>query len=244
MSDFFKDTIYLESVGSTNTYLKEKEIDDKTIIYTFNQTQGRGRNEKNWSGFSNKNIAISFLLKPEEPFNHNLWHIASASLALIDILNTYEIKTQWIKWPNDVYIGEDKLAGILAESVWRESRIAKLIVGIGININCSKEDLSLLDNKATSISIQVGREFDLHAFFSTYKERLSYWLKLLYSKKGIKKTREEWIKNCNILNKDVEWNNGSKKITGKITNIEHDGTLILMTEENEFKINSGEIKVI
>ena len=245
MSNFFNNTIYLESIDSTNTYLKEKELEDKTIVYSFNQSQGKGRNQKNWVNFKNKNIAISFLLKPENPFNHNLWYIASASLALTDILKNNNIKNYWIKWPNDIYIGKEKLAGILAESVWREAKNAKLIVGIGINVNCTLEEISLLDNKATSLSVQTGKNFNMHNFFNLYKEKLSNWLNLLYDKDGIKTIRENWIKYCNIMNKNVEWKNGAKIITGTITNIEEDGTLVLKTtKDNELKVISGEIKII
>lgn len=238
----FNKILYLERIESTNDYLKKGTFDDKTIVYTLNQTKGRGQGQKKWKGFKDKNIAISFLIKPQRVFNNNIWYVAAASLSLIDMLKKYHIKNSWIKWPNDVYIKKDKLAGILAESVWISDRLTKIIIGIGININCTKKDLSGLGNRATSLYIQKRGIFDLHDFFYAYKEQLSKWL-LMIEKDGILEIRKKWLKYCKIINKKVEWLKDGNKINGKIINIENDGSLIFKGKNIYEKIISGEVMI-
>jgi BirA family biotin operon repressor/biotin-[acetyl-CoA-carboxylase] ligase len=244
-NDFFKNVIFFEYIGSTNDYLKKNNIEDKTVIYTFNQNKGRGRGQKGWVDIKDKNLALSFLLKPEKVFKNNIWYIAAASLALIDVIKQNKISNYWIKWPNDIYINKSKIAGILAETIWQSSKIKKIIIGIGINVNCTKKDFSNLKNNATSFYLESGILFDMNNFFIKYKECLSKWLLiLLYKKRGIKKVKKCWLKYNKIINRKAEWRNQSKIVIGKIIKIEEDGTIILKTIEKEEKIISGEIELI
>ena len=240
--NFFNKIIFLESVDSTNDYLKKNDFKDRTIIYTYNQTKGRGRDQKKWIDFKDQNLAISFLIKPDIIVNNNIWYIAASSLALIDIIKKMKISGYWIKWPNDIYIEKSKIAGILAESIWQSNRINKLIIGIGINVNCTSSDLSVLKNDATSFYILSGTKPDLKDFFNKYNKELSKWLTVLLCKKnGMIKVKKNWLKYCKILNKEVEWRTRDIKKSGRIVKIEDDGTIILRTEEKDEKVISGEI---
>jgi len=243
-NEYFKKTIYLKSTDSTNTYLKDNKILPDTIVYTFNQTKGRGRNQKNWIDFTNKNVAVSFTIKPDNKIINSIWLIATASLALIDILKKNKIKNYWIKWPNDVYINKYKLSGILAESVWQQDEIIKLIIGIGININCNKSDLLNLNNDATSLLLESGKEYNLEKFFIEYKNKISKWLNILVNKKNLGKIKKAWLKNCKIINKKVEWQNGSKTLYGIITDINDEGNLIFQNDDMTANIVSGDVKVL
>ena len=240
-NDFFDDIIFLESIDSTNDYLKKNNFKNKTIAYTFNQTKGKGRDQKKWVDIKNKNLALSFLMEPETIFNNNIWYIAATSLALIDVIKKKRISDYWIKWPNDIYIKKSKIAGILAETIWRSNKIKKIIIGIGINVNCTSGDLSALANAATSFYMQSGVVFDMNDFFNVYKDRLSEWLSiLLYKKNGISAIKKNWLKHSKITNKDVIWQNHGMKIYGKIIKIEDNGTIIFRTKQKDEKIISGE----
>lgn len=243
-NEFFNNVIHLDSIDSTNNYLKNNNFEDKTIVYTFNQTKGRGREQKSWIDIKNKNLAVSFLLKPKFVFINNIWYISAASLALIDVIKKLNIKGCWIKWPNDIYVKKEKIAGILAESKWESKKIEKIIIGIGINVNCTKKDLSSLDNKATSLFIQTGLELNIKDFFYSYKDELSKWLSILFFKKnGIEIIKENWFKYSKIINKKVEWIVTDKKETGRIIKIEDDGTLILKIKGKKQKVTSGDIRI-
>jgi BirA family transcriptional regulator, biotin operon repressor / biotin---[acetyl-CoA-carboxylase] ligase len=244
LKNFFNKIIYTETTESTNTFLKENDFEDKTILYTFNQTKGRGRENRNWINFSNKDLALSIGLKPQVVFQQNVWYISLISLSLIDVFKKLKIKNSWIKWPNDVYIENKKIAGILSESIWKNNSLSKFIIGIGININSCENDLKMItDKKTTSIFLETGKEVHLNDFVKMFIDSLSKWF-LLFEKNKIERIKKEWIKYCNIINKKVEWKSNEKKTIGIISDIDKDGFLYLKTENETIKIICGEISIL
>lgn len=121
----------VDEIDSTNTYLKENYLVlcDKTVIITNKQTAGRGRFNRNW--VCDNDIAFSILFKE---FHRNE---IIAPLAIINALKEMNIDAK-IKWPNDIYFQNKKLAGILIEDVYLEKFKAS-IVGIGINMSNKEE---------------------------------------------------------------------------------------------------------
>jgi len=237
-NDFFKKEIYLKKIDSTNNYLKLTSFEDNFIIYTFNQTKGRGRRNREWLDFKNKNLAISFLIRSTiDP----IWLICTASLSLIDVLNSLNIKNSWIKWPNDIYINDKKLSGILAESVWSDKKIEKVIIGIGININNNIKDLIKLNN-ATSIYIETGKKQNLKTIYKGFKRELSKWLIELIENKNFNLIRNKWKELSLISSKKIKWINGDNIIYGLINDIKDDGTLVIKTiDDNLYEVKSGDV---
>jgi len=238
---FFKKSIYLQSVDSTNIYLKKCEKEDRIVVWTYNQTAGRGRENRKWIDFKDKNLALSVLFEPTEPFNIN-WYIAATSLSLIDTLDYYGIRERWIKWPNDVYINGKKLAGILAESVWNGNRIDRLIIGIGINVNTEKEEIALIDKKATSVAIEKGSKIDIKEWTERFIQNLSYRFEILLEQNRIDKIKEDWLKESKIIGKKVEWIDINKNVReGIVEDIDNDGFLVLKIGNDIIKVMSGDI---
>lgn len=238
---FFKKFLYLEKVDSTNNYLKSVDK-DRTVVWSYNQTKGRGRENRKWVDFKDKNLALSILFIPTEFFN-TVWYIASASLAIIDTITYYGINNGWIKWPNDVYIQNKKLAGILAESLWQNNIIEKLIIGIGINVNTERNNLSIIDKEATSVAIEINKIIDIKEFTKRFIDNLSERFELLLTYNNIELIKEEWIKNSRIIGRKVEWHQIAKKeiITGIVRDVDNEGLLILESEDRIFKVISGDI---
>jgi BirA family transcriptional regulator, biotin operon repressor / biotin---[acetyl-CoA-carboxylase] ligase len=160
--------IYLKSVDSTNSYatemLRQNNIPEGSLIYTFNQTNGRGQRGNQWESEPNKNVALSLVLHPtfiDADKQYLLIKIISLAVAdlLADILFQVEkagrIK---IKWPNDIYIDDKKIGGILIENIWRDNKLQSSVVGIGININ---QTHFVSTNKSTSLALLTNRETDL-----------------------------------------------------------------------------------
>ena len=126
--------LHFESVDSTNTYLKQNynNLENFTFVSADNQTQGRGRNNRKWIS-SNDSLLFSLLLKDKKYFDYvNTISILSA-YSIVQVLQDYGINNLSIKWPNDVYVNDSKISGILLESI-SSTNIECLIVGIGINV--------------------------------------------------------------------------------------------------------------
>jgi len=244
MNSFFKQIKYLESIDSTNSYLKNNSHLNNTLVYTFNQSSGRGRNNKKWIDTTDRNLALSFIINPFDSYKNNLWLIAATSLSLIKKLNELKIKNSWIKWPNDIYIKDFKLSGILAESIWQSNELRKIIIGIGININTTEEDFKKLDNKATSIFIQTKEHQDMHDFTNSIISNISFYLSKLINDKNIEQIKKEWFKHSKIINKKVKWDNDKESRIGKVKGIDNDGILELKIKNKLYKVTSGDITLI
>ncbi|SRR6056297_2673151 len=131
--------INLLSTESTNDYVRElsekKKVSEGTLVIAAEQTKGRGYGENSWFAESGKNLTFSFLLYPSFLKADQQFLISKmVSLALVDYLNEYS-KNVTIKWPNDIFIHDKKIAGILIENDLAGQKILKSIIGIGININ-------------------------------------------------------------------------------------------------------------
>ncbi len=235
--------IYIEKVDSTNLYLKNNPQKEDTILYTFNQTAGRGRENRSWITEENKNLSLSLLLHPEK-YVSPIWLIATMSLSLTKILKKYKIKNNWIKWPNDIYIKNGKLAGVLAESEWQNGKISRIIIGIGININNNETDFEKIEKRATSISLETKKNIDLNKFTREYIKNIKKQLDILNSKGGVEIIKKEYFIEANIINKSASWQNGEDIAKGKVLNIKDDGIVIFERDNGELiEIISGDLKI-
>jgi BirA family transcriptional regulator, biotin operon repressor / biotin---[acetyl-CoA-carboxylase] ligase len=243
---FFEKTIYLDSVDSTNTYLKDG-FDDRTVAYTFNQTAGRGRENRKWIGFKDKNLALSFLLKPQlkpqGPAINPVWFIAVSSLSLIRLLEKLKIRNSWIKWPNDVYVADRKISGILAESTWNDGGMEKIVVGLGLNINLDANDLSMIDRKATSVSHETGIHIDPEDLTKQLIRLIEKYLAVLLSPGGVGRIKRRWLKNCRIIGKNARWKPQDGYLTGIVKEILDDGTIVVKTGNGLHRIVSGDVEI-
>lgn len=126
-------------VGSTNNYaatqLMTKRLTEGIIFVADSQVDGRGQTSNKWESEPNKNLTFSILLYPEFLEIVRQFEIAKViSLGVADFLKELTDNVS-IKWPNDIYIGKGKVAGILIENSIRINKISSCIVGIGLNIN-------------------------------------------------------------------------------------------------------------
>lgn len=145
----------LDSVDSTNTYLLNKArqgVKNGYAVLAEQQTAGRGRHGRYWHSPFGCNIYLSLLWN----FNCNPAETSKLSLTVAVIvarvLEKYGIKDSIrVKWPNDIYFQEKKLAGILIETLMRKNKHSQIIIGIGLNIHQMKSDDKFIDQPWTNI---------------------------------------------------------------------------------------------
>ncbi|WP_437919270.1 biotin--[acetyl-CoA-carboxylase] ligase [Sphingobacterium sp. LRF_L2] len=159
--------IVLEEVSSTNDYLKEllsniKPLREATAIMAKHQTQGKGQRGSSWETKPGENLTFSFNLYPK-----NLSIAQSFNLNILVCLGIHRWVSSFspavsIKWPNDIYINNRKIGGILIENQIQGQQIRVATIGIGLNINQRNFDEHLL-NKATSLvkESQISSDFDI-----------------------------------------------------------------------------------
>ena len=165
--------IRFESIDSTNTYALKNcdDLEHKTIIVADRQTMGRGRFNRKWISDVEGNIYMSIVLKPKiySSLNEFLQNITIRMAEIVvEVLDQYlvekNIKSS-IKYPNDVLVNGEKIAGILAEAKTFKNKLKVCVIGVGINLNQQKDLLRELDQPATSLNLVLDRPIDTQEFF-------------------------------------------------------------------------------
>ena len=131
--------IRIEQTASTNSYLLQlsntESLAEGTVVVTDNQTQGRGQGNNTWESESGKNLTFSMILYPVSVEANGQFVLSKTiSLAVYDFLSQF-VSDVSVKWPNDVYVGDQKITGILIENFIEGAFLTKTIAGIGVNIN-------------------------------------------------------------------------------------------------------------
>jgi len=226
-----KNLIYLPSCHSTNDVAAEKiqngPIFDGTLVITSDQTAGRGQRGNNWETLPGQNITMSVILKPDflaatSQFSLNI----AVSLGVYEFLSKYVAENLRIKWPNDMYIGNKKLVGILIENTISGSRLNNSIVGIGVNIN----QLSFSNPKITSLRLATRHdEFDLEKLIEELCICLEkYYLQLKNGHAAHQK--KQYLQRLYRFGETHIFSKNDSQFLGKIVDIADSGQLMLEVE--------------
>ncbi|MBU3089204.1 biotin--[acetyl-CoA-carboxylase] ligase [Clostridium gasigenes] len=200
-----KELHYFKEVTSTNSTAKDLAIKDApngTLVISEIQTSGKGRLGRIWTS-PKGGIWASLILRPDiEPINcPKITLIAAAAEAIT--LESYNLKPE-IKWPNDLLLKNKKFSGILTEMSCDMDRVNYIILGFGINVNLSKEDIpnDLLD-KATSLSIEYGCNLNRTELLCNYLQNFETLYNEFIFNNSIDKTIDICRKNSMLIGKKI-----------------------------------------
>ena len=222
-----KKLVFLPSCHSTNDVagqmLKDENLPEGAIIITNHQTAGKGQRGNEWEAQPDKNLTLSMILRPQFLLANQQFQLNMAiSLGILDFLNQYN-KGFVVKWPNDIYYQEQKIAGILIQNNLKVRSLDTSIVGIGLNINQEK----FFNPKATSLKLITALHLDLQ----TGLEQLGGHLESRYIqlKKGkVRALKDEYLNQMLGYCEDRLFE-ADKIFNGRITGIDNDGRLEIET---------------
>lgn len=164
---------YIEQTTSTNDEARKECYDHLDAIWSEYQTSGRGQRGHSWHSAEGENVTFSVVLKPTFlPVVEQFLLSEVVALALVDTMAEYGIECR-IKWTNDLYAGDSKLAGVLIEHQLSTEGIVRTIVGIGLNIN-QREFPADLPNP-TSMALLRSVSFDRREVLERYMANLEAW---------------------------------------------------------------------
>lgn len=226
--------IFREELTSTNNYaiklLSVEKPREGTIVRTGYQTAGRGQPGNSWESEKDKNLLFSIILYPEVISPGRQFIVSMAlSLGIRDFLNGYASGSS-IKWPNDIYVKDDKIAGILIESSTMGEKIQYLVAGIGFNLNQEK----FLTDAPNPVSLKqlTGDEYDPDSCLT----ELAHYLDTRYSqlKNGdILKIKKDYHKHLFRYAKWSEFKTPEGSFTGMIKKVDEDGCLTVLKRSGE-----------
>lgn len=245
--------IKLDAINSTNEFLKDniqktlsKELQ---VVYTFNQTKGKGQRGNSWESQPEKNIAISLGLFPDNLKVENQFTLSMLfSLFILNTLKSLKIPDLKIKWPNDIMSGNTKICGILNEITVKGNIIESIIVGFGINVN--QENFENLPN-ASSLKLINNINYDLNKLVSLIIKNLKKYdylsksLRLL-SNQELEDLNYSYHENLYKIGEKSQFTNKEKEIfIGKIVSVNKNGSIKIEKEDNSImNYNFQEIQMI
>ena len=238
-----KTYIFMTECLSTNDYLlkllKKKNYEEGTMVHTNYQKNGRGQRNNEWLSENGKNLTFSFLLEPYVELSNQFFLHIITSISIFKTLLKINIKNISIKWPNDIYVNDKKIAGILIENLVYRKFIHKSVIGIGLNIN--QANFGSLN--ATSIINETLKKHSLDQILKIFKSTFNKE----YLKLNSNKIHEEFdFYKKNLIGYQVEkkYEYNSDVIKGKIIDILSDGILVIQTKNSIMKLNFGDIRLV
>lgn len=237
--------IVLDSVGSTNDYLKKlgnEGCPNGTVVAAREQTKGKGRLGRAWQTKKDDGITFSILLRPSLAPGEVSAITPLVGLAVCKAIREYTHLDCMIKWPNDIIIGKKKLVGILTEMSAEFDAVEYIITGIGINVNHTMfpEEIS---HKATSILLETGKHIDSNELFACVLKYIEDEL-IKTEFKLSKNIVDEYTQICATVGKNVAFQRGVRTVNGIAAGIESNGELkVMLSDGSVCLVNSGEVTV-
>lgn len=216
--------VHIDETDSTNHWLKAHGEGTMVVVADF-QTAGKGCGSNSWESERGQNLTFSMLIHPEALEARAQFRITEVvSVALCNTLERYIYKEVDIKWPNDIYVGDQKICGILIENRLQGSVIKDSIIGIGLNVN-QQVFLSDAPNPVSMWQLtgqETNREVLLEAFLQAFNEA---WESETISKAYRQRLyrREGYHAFCD---KDG-------RFEAKLRNVLNDGMLVLEDREGQ-----------
>lgn len=226
--------IHIDETDSTNRWLRDYALSQPEgdyVVVSEYQTAGRGCGTNSWESERGKNLTFSLLIHPTEITADCQFRISEAvSLALCETLDGYVTDRQVsVKWPNDIYVDDCKICGMLIENRLRGRLMTDSIIGIGLNVN-QREFFSDAPNPVSLVQL-LGHEVALEPLLQAFLQKLEPMLQMDPETLG-KAYRERLYRREG----EHEYRDGKRLFRAKLLNVLDDGRLVLLDTEGTARI--------
>lgn len=232
-------------IDSTNSHLMAKlssNIRQGHVCLAEYQSKGRGRRGRQWISPFGSHLYMSMYWQFEQGMSAVMGLSLVAGLAVSDTLSElFNIDVQ-LKWPNDIYINGEKLAGILVELEGQTYGLTHAVIGIGLNLSMPKSSEQLIDQRWTDISKNSNKEIDRNLLAATTIKNLTNRLHK-HSELGLEPMLADWHKKDLFLNKQVVLQVGEKEVFGISRGVNHHGALLIEVDGKTTPVYGGEVSL-
>lgn len=234
MEERYNNMIKVEELSSTNDYASEivhnGSVPDFTIVMTEFQTKGRGQRGNYWVSNAGENLLFSIVVHPTEILIKEQFILSQAvSVALCELVSLY-CDSVCIKWPNDIYVGDKKIAGILIENSLHKKEIETAIIGIGLNVN--QLAFAGVPNP-TSLRAECGHELNRDEVLTQFLSRF----RQLYSEisSNAVAIRSEYKARLYEYGKMRQYKDATGVFSGQILDVDTDGQLLIADANGDLR---------
>ena len=238
------DVRLLDSVDSTNAEalrLLSSGVNAPFVVLAEAQTSGRGRRGRAWLSPPAQNLYYTLALTisggPQRLSGLSL----VVGLAVMHGLRQMGVAGAGVKWPNDIYVGGKKIAGILLELTGDPADVCHVVIGIGINVNMSADAVEI-EQAWTSMRAESSALMDRNEVVRVLSRSLHLYLER-HAEAGFGEMRAEWEDNNIWRNQHCCLSSGSQQVKGVVLGVDDQGALRLMVDGQESRFSGGELSL-
>ncbi len=234
-----------ESTNMVAFRLAEEGAEEGTVVVAEAQHLGKGRLGRRWVSPPGVNLYCSLILRPPIlPAQAAQLTFLSAVAVARAIAETTPLQPD-IKWPNDVLVGEGKVAGLLNEMSAETEKVNFIVLGIGVNINMRRDQFPAdLRHPATSLALETGREVNRLEFTRALLTALDGSYDAFLTR-GYESIREEWLSRCTMNGREVRVTFQNSSQAGMVIGIDEDGALLLRLHDGRVeRVLAGDVTIL
>ena len=210
------------------------------VIVAEQQNAGRGRRGRNWESPFAQNVYYSLVLRVDGGLRQLEALSLVVGLAVLNTLKDFGLQAVGLKWPNDVLVGDKKIAGILLELVGDPADVCHVVIGIGINVNMRAA--TGVGQPWTSMSLETGMRVERNEVINALNKRLKNYLNA-HAVTGFSSFHAEWEKNHVWQGRDVSLMAGLHQVDGVVVGVDQQGALRLCVNGELRTYSGGELSL-
>lgn len=210
------------------------------LVLAERQVSGRGRRGRKWVSPFADNLYYSLVLRIDGGMRQLEGLSLVVGLAVMHTLRKVGVAGAGLKWPNDVLVGNKKIAGILLELVGDPADVCHVVLGIGINVNMQAAEE--VDQQWTSVRLESGQVCDRNALAVQLSEQLQAYIQR-HQDRGFSALQAEWQEGHLWQGRSVSLIAGTNQIDGVVLGIDNQGALRLQVDGVEKLFSGGEISL-
>ncbi|MGR6832584.1 bifunctional biotin--[acetyl-CoA-carboxylase] ligase/biotin operon repressor BirA [Aliivibrio wodanis] len=236
--------ILLGVTDSTNQYLLDemKTLQSGQSCFAEYQTSGRGRRGRTWVSPFGSNIYFSLYWKLESGLAGAMGLSLAIGIAVVNALELLGCQGLKLKWPNDIYWNEKKLAGVLIELSAQSGGEAHVVIGVGINVDLDDRFNAEIDQPWTDLKEVLNKENQRNRLANTLLKSM-YQVMEEFQMSGLHPFIERWKTLDNFMNKAITLQTGSKGISGICKGIDEQGAILVEVNGEITSFIGGEISI-
>lgn len=234
----------IDELPSTQDYLSTQAniriLPEWTICRTLHQNKGKGMGANSWESEKNKNLLFSLFLRPVFLAPFEAFSLSKLiALGIRDTLQEFVQQPVYIKWPNDIFIKNKKVCGMLVENTFTDTSIQSCLIGIGININQGSFPASLPN--ASSLITYTHKPLPLEAILREALQRIKqYYQQVRLS--GAETLNDNYLGHLYQRNQWHEYETDSGRFEGRITGVAPYG--FLQIEDRQGNVHTFDVKQV